>query len=79
MEWLPLGAVVGLFSAALSLMWRRQNRFRDNELLHIQGDIADIFRFITAIKGDITELKVCIATIQGDIKRLESWYDHKGD
>ena len=72
MEWLPLGTVVGLFSVAISIMWRRQNRFRDNELNHIQKDISDVFKYITANKDSITDVKVAIATIQGDIKRLDA-------
>ena len=79
MEWLPLGTVVGLFSTVIVMMWRRQNKFRDNECSHLQSDISDIFKYITDIKTDITALKVNIATVQGDIKRLESWDNRKGD
>ena len=64
MEWLPLSTVVGLFSLAIGIMWRRQNKFRDNELSHIQADIADIFGYVTAIKDDITLIKVDIATLK---------------
>jgi len=72
MEWAPLAILTVLFSAVLSILWRRQNAFRDNALRHIDADIS-------TLKSDITEIKVNIATIQGDIKRLESWHEGKGE